>query len=55
MQLGWERRVNNELSYLPGVEDGTSWCKFRIEVQKSIIWSLEELSGLYIDSEYSFA
>lgn len=45
-------RIDNELILDPGVEDtdGTSWCKFRVEVQK---WTSEELSGLYTGSQYS--
>lgn len=42
-------RIDNDVILDPGVKDtdGTLWCEFRIEVQKSVIWTSEESSGLY--------
>lgn len=48
-------RIDNDVILDPGVEDtdGTLWCEFRIEVQKRVIWTSEESSGLYTGSQYS--
>lgn len=48
-------RIDNDVILDPGVKDtdGTLWCEFRIEVQKSVIWTSEESSGLYTGGQYS--